>query len=639
MIYRQDIDGMRAMAIIAVILYHAFPKVFPGGFLGVDIFFVLSGYLVIGKLCDSHFNLKQFYIRRIQRILPSLVLLLATFMTLGYFFLYANEYQSLNRHVMASLLFSNHWLLIHEMGYFDSLADFKPLLQLWSLSIEEQFYLFLPLMTFLFYKKKWPLKVGVGCLLVISLIFNVTLNFQGVDTYYLPSCRLWEFCLGGLLVSNNRFKKDFSGVVFILFIVALCFLNSVQYRLLMNLLVCVGTSLLIIHPGWVNRHILQRPGMIYLGLISYPLYLWHWSLLSFFRIIYAGAIGLGLTMGLIVLSVFLSVLTYKWVETPIRRSVSQTKIVFFCLFLLLVLGLMASIIDMRQGLIFRPINLERQILLDDLQHFDDYKKKFTKCHIDGVDLCLKNDRKNPSYVVWGDSHAEHLFPGLVSQLPHKSGMLISTHSCPPLLGVQAFWQGDVDSCLQTNQHIFQALKKLSSVKVVILSAVGLFYISNTMSSDQMIDAFSPAYFHLQLAHDAGEDKSEVFLHGMQQSINALQKLGKKVIVLEDNPLLPIMPIQCLARPLQKKQDFCQLPLNQVQKIQSSYHQLLLKLRLKNPKILFYSSLDGLCHDNQCPIIENGHFLYRDSQHLSLAASEQLAKGFLANFPSLQDTYF
>lgn len=639
MVYRQDIDGIRAMAIIAVVLYHAFPQYFPGGFLGVDIFFVISGYLVIGKFFESSFNLKQFYTRRIQRILPSLLLVLVTLMMIGYFFMYANEYQSLSRHVMSTLLFSNHWLLMHEMGYFDKLADFKPLLQLWSLSIEEQFYLFLPWLVFIFYKKNWSLRVGLFSLFVMSLSYDVLLTFQGIDTYYSPACRLWEFCLGGLLVQRRLFKKDLSCLVLIFMLIGLFYLDTFPQRLIINLLVCLGTALFIAQPGWVNDKILQKKSMIYIGLISYPWYLWHWSLLSCFRIIYAGSISFNLTLVLISLSIFLSILTYQGIEIPIRRIRYQGKIAVFCLFLLLVLGLVASVIDMQQGLLLRPINLERKTLMDDLQNFDTYKKKLIKCHVDGVDLCLKNNAKMPWYVVWGDSHSEHIFPGLVKQLPNKSGMLISTHSCPPLLGVNAFWQGQVNSCLQTNEHVLQSLKHLPSVKIVILSAVGLFYISHAVSEEQMIQAFSPMFFKLQLDNDKQLDKPQVFLRGMQQTITALQKLGKTVIVLEDNPLLPIMPIQCLSRPLQKSQDMCQLPLKQVMYFQKDYHQLIETLRVQNPDVVFYSSMQALCHDNHCPIIENGHFLYRDSQHLSLAASDKLAKGLLASFPNLQDTYF
>lgn len=638
MVYRQDINGMRAMAIIAVVLYHAFPNYFPGGFLGVDVFFIISGYLVIGKLLDGAYQFKQFYCRRLQKILPPLILVLSTFMVVGYFFLYANEYQDLNRHVMASLLFSNHWLLMHEMGYFDKLADFKPFLHLWSLSIEEQFYLFMPLFIFIFYKKKYSPKLGLVFLLVLSLSYDVFLNFKGFDTYYFPACRLWEFALGGMLVPHRLFKNDWTVGLFIILLLALFLQQALPYRLAATMVVCLTTALLIIQPGRINRQLLQNRGMIYLGLISYPLYLWHWSLIAFFKIIDAGRLSVFLTLGLLGLSVFLSALTYQFLELPIRQYAS-TKVALLSMLTLFGLGLLASVIDMEQGWLFRPINLERQMLLNDLGNFDDYKQNLNPCHIDGVDLCLKNKSTKPWYVVWGDSHAEHLFSGLVQHLPKKSGMLISTHSCPPLLGVQAFWQGQHDSCQQTNFNVMQSLNHLPSVKVVVLSAVGLFYISNTISSDQMIQAFSPGFFQLKLEGMGGADKSEIFLQGMQQTVSALQKLGKTVIVLEDNPMLPFMPIACLARPLQKPRDFCQLPLAQVQDYQASYHGLLMKLVAQNPQLLIYNSLDALCHEHHCPIIENGHFLYRDSQHLSLVASKKLAKGLLANFPNLQDTSF
>lgn len=639
MIYRSDIDGMRALAILAVVLFHAFPKVFPGGFIGVDIFFVISGYLILGKLQQENISIMRFYSGRIRRLLPALILVLASLMVLGYFLLFADEYQSLNRHVMASILCSNHWLLMHETGYFDQLAEFKPLLHLWSLSIEAQFYIFVPLMGFFCcrHKKLWPWMLSL--LLIASFSYCVWMFQDGQDGFYSPLCRLWEFALGGLLAAFKRSEKDMSWMVIFVLLMMVIFWRTKHYSLGGTTIACLAISYLILQPGWVNQKILKHPTLVYLGLISYPLYLWHWSLLSFASIVHGGAMASLERCLIIMLSVLLASLTYHIFELPVRLSSHPLRLTLALAGLVLSLGVVASIVDMHQGFPNRPIQAKQQTLINDLTHFDDYQKQLINCQVSGIDKCLQSNSKAPDVVVWGDSHAEHVFPGLMHARPNQSILLLGTNSCPPLLGVHAHWQGELDRCYQANQAALSYLKKMSSVKSVVLSAVGLFYIGETITNDQQIAAFSPAFFQLELDGQQGVAKSRVFLQGMQKTITTLRNLGKQVIVLEDSPLLPFMPVHCLSRPLQHPDSHCALPLATVEQVQKDYRELLGQLQRANPDVYFYRNIDGLCNQSSCAIIENGHFLYRDSQHLTLAGSDKLAKSMLANIPLIQDKEF
>ena len=299
--YRPDIDGLRAIAVSSVVLFHAFPSLIPGGFVGVDIFFVISGYLIssiiLSELQTGSFTIGKFYERRVRRIFPALSLVLAFCWCVGYLILYSGEFQTLNQHIVASVFFVENLLLWHESGYFDTSSLSKPLLHIWSLAVEEQYYLFWPLL--LMALKKSP-RLIFACLCTImigSLLYSIYLSMNDVEAaYYSPLSRFWEIMIGSALAyasiyrpgTFSRFGNLQSATGALAIVLALWLINEKSYFPgLWALLPTVGAFLLISAgpDSWFNRHVLSSRILVAIGLISYPLYLWHWPLLSFLHIL------------------------------------------------------------------------------------------------------------------------------------------------------------------------------------------------------------------------------------------------------------------------------------------------------------------------------------------------------------------
>ena len=211
--YRADIDGLRALAILLVIIFHAFPKFLRGGFIGVDIFFVISGYLITGIIINGqnqgNFSLLQFYSRRIKRIFPALIIVLIFCLIAGWFGLLANEYEILGKHIAAGSVYISNFALKNEAGYFDTQAEYKPLLHLWSLSIEEQFYLVFPLLlmvTIRFNIK--PIYIILLCL-IASLLFNIIqIDNNPTAVFFYPSSRAWELLIGSFVACIGIYSAD-----------------------------------------------------------------------------------------------------------------------------------------------------------------------------------------------------------------------------------------------------------------------------------------------------------------------------------------------------------------------------------------------------------------------------------------------
>ena len=356
--YRPDIDGLRAIAVWLVVLFHAFPQVFRGGFIGVDVFFVLSGYLIsriiFEQLKQGTFNFLGFYARRIKRIFPALLIVLVVAYLVGWRTLLTDEYSQLGQHIAAGAGFISNFVLWGESGYFDNSAHTKPLLHLWSLGIEEQFYIVWPLLLWLTSKVRFSLFALTLMIAVISFYLNVTsIQSDPVGTFYSPLTRIWELLIGSGLAWCALYKKD--GLIDVASYLSYLFQRQTgvvdQARLrnrMANILSWVGLSLLtyglirfnrdLQFPGkwalipvlgtalilvagplaWPNRKLLSSKLLVWFGLLSYPLYLWHWPLLSFAWIAEAAPPSISLRVGLIVLSTGLAWLTYRLIERPIR---------------------------------------------------------------------------------------------------------------------------------------------------------------------------------------------------------------------------------------------------------------------------------------------------------------------------------
>ncbi|WP_286869985.1 acyltransferase family protein, partial [Herbaspirillum sp. UBA812] len=345
--YRADIDGLRTVAVLSVLVFHAFPSLLPGGFVGVDIFFVISGFLISGiifrEVQAGTFTFADFYSRRVRRIFPALMLVLVCSAAAGWFVLLAEEYATLGKHVVAGVVFVSNILLWRESGYFDVTSELKPLLHLWSLGVEEQFYLFWPVIVLC--AARWKMRVirmAIG-LAVLSFVCNIALmQLKPVATFFLLPTRFWELMAGGILawylpsarvrdfLSNSlmRFNgksisnADIAALLGLsLLLVAIFGLDAdVEFPGWYALLPVVGAVCLILAgpSALINRCILAAPLMVAIGLISYPLYLWHWPIMAFLR---NADRDLTPTSGIvaIALSFLMAILTFVLLEKPLRQ--------------------------------------------------------------------------------------------------------------------------------------------------------------------------------------------------------------------------------------------------------------------------------------------------------------------------------
>jgi peptidoglycan/LPS O-acetylase OafA/YrhL len=358
--YRPDIDGLRAIAVLSVVAFHAFPSWVKGGFIGVDVFFVISGYLIstiiFENLDKGTFSFSDFYSRRIRRIFPALLLVLIGCFAFGWFALLADEYKQLGKHIAAGAGFLSNFILWNEAGYFDNSAETKPLLHLWSLGIEEQFYIVWPLLLWFAWKQKFNLLTFTIIITVATFILNLKgVKQDMVATFYSPQTRFWELLSGSLLAWFTLYKKDtLTGIKRNINVCLSRFVYIEKQdndgRTLSNLLSFVGLFLLLYgfwrinkelsFPGkwalvpvlgavliitagskaWVNRRILSNKLAVWFGLISFPLYLWHWPILSFARIVESEVPSRNIRIAAVFVSIALAWLTYKLVERPLRFS-------------------------------------------------------------------------------------------------------------------------------------------------------------------------------------------------------------------------------------------------------------------------------------------------------------------------------
>jgi peptidoglycan/LPS O-acetylase OafA/YrhL len=370
--YRADIDGLRAIAVISVIAFHAFPEWISGGFIGVDIFFVISGYLIstiiFENLNKGNFSFTEFFARRVLRIFPALILVLMFCFSFGYTTLLADEFMQLGKHIAAGAGFISNIVFWNEAGYFDNSADTKPLLHLWSLGIEEQFYLVWPAFLWFAWKLRVSLIILTICLAIASFTINIATVYEHpVAAFYSPLSRFWELLIGAalayvilyrqaLVARWSRYGELISGIALCSFILGVVLLakTSVFPGWWALLPTFAGAAMIFSGPHvWVNRIILSNKAFVWLGLISYPLYLWHWPLLSFARIVEGEVPSLGIRIALVALSLVLAWLTYRFIERPIRFGRHPKIAVSVLALLMVIVGFIGFNTYGRDGLEFR----------------------------------------------------------------------------------------------------------------------------------------------------------------------------------------------------------------------------------------------------------------------------------------------
>jgi peptidoglycan/LPS O-acetylase OafA/YrhL len=657
--YRPDIDGLRAIAVALVVLFHAFPNFLGGGFVGVDVFFVISGYLITGNILPDieakQFSYLDFYARRCRRIVPALIVVLATVLAMGWFLLLPSEFLDLARQVIAGSTFTSNILLLLQTGYFDVDSNLKPLLHLWSLGVEEQYYLVWPAILVLAHKSRRSTAAIILLLGVLS--FGFMLAVPQADAFYLLPSRFWELLIGGALayceVGNP--ELDFSarvatrlrlppalldtikgGLAVLLLALSVIFLHDSYPG--WNALLPTTAALLVIasdETAWLNRYILGNRVAVTVGLFSYPLYLWHWPLLSFARIVDGKTPPVGLRCLLVLISVGLAWATWRLIEIPVREKLLGSvpralapKAVIGATLAGLVILLLASDLIVQAGVVpsadlaFEDLGQTRWYL--NLDRLFAGMARVGIC--DRGENCAVTPDRTPHFAVYGDSHAEHLFPGLVSALPESGWLLLSRSGCPPVAGIDVREKQDERNCIAWNKQAVDYLVKDKDVRTIVLSSMATAYFDNEAGTLYSRDGT----FKVRAPSDQG-GLTEVFYRGWSQTIGSLLDSGKRVVFAVDNPELAFDLDSCARRVmlpnLLAEVGVCSMSRAQYESRVASYRQIISRLRNELPRLLFYDPTNLFCDSVSCTPLHDGRFLYRDQDHLSVYGSAYVGADF------------
>lgn len=547
--YRPDIDGLRAIAILAVIIFHAFPKKIPGGFVGVDIFFVISGFLIstiiFSGLERGNFSLIEFYIRRVRRIFPALILVLASCLIFGWVVLFSYEYKQLGLHVSAGSGFIQNFILWDESGYFDHAAETKPLLHLWSLAIEEQFYIFWPLLLAFAWKKQWDILTITLAIATVSFSSNIYLIMTGHEAaaFYMPFSRFWELMVGGVLayvilnkpqlINKQKNVQSFIGLFFLVAGFALLNKHS-NFPGWCALLPTVGTFLIISAgpDSWMNRYILSNKLMIWIGLISYPLYLWHWPILTFTRITTITLPSATLKWLALIFSVLLAWATFKFLENPIRTEKIKKHMVSVALGFMtfcLVAGLVVN-----KGMINTRINqpqLSKVIEAVNDWTYPDFLKKES---FNGDKYYFLDGSSGRKTLFLGDSHIEQYSPRVVSVVNNRNGAnsvyFWTSSGCPVIPNVK-------NSRRNCQPRLEGALKfiKSNNFNQIVVGGCWNCYFDNFSTNNRNIPVEDDAYYikdgvYQSLRNKKGQDLALYELEGFLKRL----ALNNDVTLLLDN---------------------------------------------------------------------------------------------------------
>ncbi|MBX7143116.1 MAG: acyltransferase [Oligoflexia bacterium] len=523
--YRSDIDGLRAFAVLMVVAYHAFPAVVPGGFVGVDVFFVVSGYLISGVILSAleagRFSFWSFYKRRILRIFPALLALLLAGLCFGWFWLIPEEYSRLGLHTATSTIFVQNFMLWKESGYFDIASELKPLLHLWSLGIEEQFYIFYPFIVWIFWRLGRCAFGGLALIGVCSLAWSAYAVIDDrVTAFYLPQMRLWELVAGGLVLINergwrpackkNRSAKSIGLVsltvttrtllsalgIAVLAVVSACYTRETAFPGLAAMVpVCASACVIMAGPeSWINRSMLARGPLRQIGLMSYSLYLWHWMLLSFARIILVGNLTSSIILLILASSFITSWFTYRFLEFPFRSLRSPGSVVYAVLglvFAMFATGCLGWFVHERDGLPDRVITTVAERAIIERHRVEDAVRQeypLSGCDYDAritpraSHFCSSyGDTSNPrTIVIWGDSHADAWAPAFfeAGRRLQKRILLFSVRGCPPILNVRRTdGVSDAKNCEtpETAAEIFGSIQRIAPEKLFVVARWSLYH--------------------------------------------------------------------------------------------------------------------------------------------------------------------
>lgn len=562
--YRADIDGLRGIAVFCVVVYHCGLAAFSGGFVGVDIFFVISGYLICAiiqrEIEEETFSYARFYARRARRILPALFVVVAAIIVLAILIMTTAEMKDFAKSAVANIgAFSNIYFW-QSANYFSTSAELKPLMMTWSLSVEEQFYLFFPPVLLLVRRLKWNTGVALGVLSAASLAASVWVTAHDPSSaFFLLPTRAWELGVGALVAHMERRAVQqgdvlpirhrellgaagLAAVAFSIF----SYDSTTPFPGIAAALPVCGTAMLIAARGsFVNRNIVGNKVLVLIGLVSYSWYLWHWPLLSFARLVADRQIDLATSLSLAALSFVIAILSWRYVEQPFRtRRQSDRKTLrdygAATAAMLAIAGVLVLGHGWQRRLPDQFLAVERSARIDVDPCLAGYGKSAPS--LDGI--CKAGGAANTIALI-GDSHAAALAPALRA-LAHRQGLAFTQFtksSCPALAGVTRRMLNHPlhdRECMAFNDDALKRLRDDANVKVVFLAGYWSAPFAEESSGQRFVSTDV-------LDADVSPKQSRLFLkRGLAATVEYLSTAGKTVVLLKDAPLLSFDPVRAVA---------------------------------------------------------------------------------------------
>jgi peptidoglycan/LPS O-acetylase OafA/YrhL len=634
MAHRTDIQALRGFAVLLVVLQHAQAGFIGAGFLGVDIFFVISGFLITATIRKAieqgGFSFSEFYFRRAKRLLPAAYVTFAFTALLGFFLLDALEWRDFTRQLAGAVTFTGNLVLWQQTGYFEGAAAFKPLLHVWSLAVEEQYYLLLPAALVLAPRRYWL--AGNALVLVASLAVCIWLWATDPEAaFYLLPARAWELAIGSIaaLMAFDGVRARI--VIERLFLPALAALLLVPVMPLpvppfVNIaIVCCATLLLILRRHDAVSDTPIPKGLAIVGDASYSLYLVHWPIFAFLNNLHAGDPSFGAPtqrelFAAVLLSLGLGFALYRYVELPVRRAQFRfsRRLVLAAIAISALLALVpASIAAHSAGNANSP-TVDYVHLRRDNVGFGDACETYER--FTPTAACA--NARTPALMVWGDSFAMHLVPGIATTT--GDGVLQATKSsCGPLLGVAqvtaSYPRELAELCLHFNQSVIAYLAATPSVRTVVLSSPFYPYFDPQRKLLQVVDGRTVER----------EPAEAVALAAMRDTVQALRALGKRVVIVAPPPSSGFDPSRCLERKasnrtLLKRFIDCDIPIADYRASKREVLAFLDKVQaVADVDVVSFDAT--LCPDSDCVTELDGTFVYRDEGHFSYDGSIAVGK--------------
>jgi peptidoglycan/LPS O-acetylase OafA/YrhL len=634
--FRKDIQVLRGFSVLVVLFYHAKFNLFQAGYLGVDIFFVISGFLITRIIMDGikkgTFCFSEFYFRRAKRLLPAAYLTFFLTTLLAPFFLTSIELEDFRVQIIGAITFTANIVLWQQSGYFNGVADLKPLLHVWSLSLEEQYYFILPLVLVFLPPRFW-----LRCIIVILLV-SLALCLARIDrlsTFFLLPTRVWELMIGSatvMLILNERLmqllKYIFWPALIIILVLPIIKINS-YHPGLEAILICLATSVVILnnHPLFSNGILMH--GLSKIGDISYSLYLVHWPLFAFFNNVWIGDINrkqpIIVRVLLITLSLVCAYLMNRYVEEPFRHiEIKRNKRMVVC-------TIAASL-----SLVLITIGIPR--LFSNTKNFKSIRQANygfnAACEFNNefqpIAECRNSDK--PEILIWGDSYAMHLVPGILSNSKTVNIAQATKSGCSPILGIAPVYQSGNEKtwakgCISFNESVISYLERTESIKIIVLSSL----FEQVVSKNHQLlkkDNSSGAYHTI----DTGLTEA---IESMKRTVDIVRALGKRVVIIAPPPSGGFDIGRCTERvvthlPVLGVTNNCKISVEAYKNTKGTVLELINSLQQQgNVPVIQFDNY--LCDTSLCQTYINDTFIYRDDGHLSYEGSV-----FLANRLSLVD---